>query len=60
MPDTTMRKKLMAIYRALYRAYGPQNWWPADTPFEVMVGAVLTRRGRTWKRPSPTSNGSGC
>jgi endonuclease-3 related protein len=43
MPDTTMRKKLMAIYRALYRAYGPQNWWPADTPFEVMVGAVLTQ-----------------
>jgi endonuclease-3 related protein len=24
-------------------AYGPQNWWPAETPFEVMVGAVLTQ-----------------
>ncbi len=24
-------------------AYGPQGWWPADTPFEVMVGAILTQ-----------------
>lgn len=24
-------------------AYGPQHWWPADTPFEVMVGAILTQ-----------------
>lgn len=23
--------------------YGPQHWWPGDTPFEVMVGAVLTQ-----------------
>ena len=36
-------KQLKAIYRALYRAYGPQHWWPGDTPFEVMVGAVLTQ-----------------
>ncbi len=33
----------MGIYRALYRAYGPQHWWPGDTPFEVTVGAVLTQ-----------------
>jgi endonuclease-3 related protein len=33
----------MTIYYALYRAYGPQHWWPGDTPFEVMVGAVLTQ-----------------
>jgi len=24
-------------------AYGPQRWWPADEPFEVMVGAILTQ-----------------
>lgn len=30
-------------YRALYRVYGPQSWWPAQTPFEVMVGAILTQ-----------------
>jgi endonuclease-3 related protein len=41
--DTTLRKKLMAIYRALLKAYGAQHWWPAKTPFEVMVGAVLTQ-----------------
>ena len=33
----------MALYRALYRSYGPQHWWPGDTPFEVMAGAVLTQ-----------------
>jgi endonuclease-3 related protein len=38
-----MQKKLMAMYRALHHAYGPQQWWPGDTPFEVMVGAVLTQ-----------------
>lgn len=31
------------IYNTLSRHYGQQNWWPADTPFEVMVGAVLTQ-----------------
>jgi endonuclease-3 related protein len=30
-------------YRALYRAWGPQHWWPADTRFEVIVGAYLTQ-----------------
>ena len=31
------------IYDTLYVAYGPQHWWPAETPFEVMVGAILTQ-----------------
>ncbi len=31
------------IYRRLSAAYGPQRWWPAESPFEVMVGAVLTQ-----------------
>lgn len=43
MPVSTTRKQLMAMYRALFKAYGPQHWWPGDTPFEVMVGAVLTQ-----------------
>lgn len=30
-------------YEALYRALGPQNWWPARTSFEVIVGAILTQ-----------------
>jgi len=31
------------IYKRLLRHFGPQGWWPADSPFEVMVGAVLTQ-----------------
>ncbi len=27
----------------MYAAYGPQDWWPAETPFEVMAGAILTQ-----------------
>lgn len=43
MPATKTRRQIMAMYRALFRAYGPQHWWPGDTPFEVVVGAVLTQ-----------------
>ena len=34
---------LQKIYHQLLDAYGPQNWWPAEEPFEVMVGAILTQ-----------------
>jgi endonuclease III related protein len=34
---------IRAVYDALDAAYGAQHWWPAQTPFEVMVGAVLTQ-----------------
>jgi endonuclease-3 related protein len=43
MYDKKIRKKLISVYHVLFRAYGPQHWWPGDTPFEVMVGAVLTQ-----------------
>jgi endonuclease III related protein len=36
-PEATVR----AIYRKLSRAWGRQHWWPAETPFEVIVGAIL-------------------
>lgn len=32
-----------AVFEALLVAYGAQHWWPAQTPFEVMIGAVLTQ-----------------
>lgn len=38
-----MRKKLFTLYRALYKSFGRQRWWPADSAFEVMVGAILTQ-----------------
>lgn len=34
---------LMSIYQNLFDRYGPRNWWPAETPFEVAVGAILTQ-----------------
>ncbi len=40
---TTSAKRLRKIHDALFRAYGPQNWWPARTRFEVILGAYLTQ-----------------
>lgn len=34
---------LLTIYNKLLNHYGARDWWPADTPFEVVVGAVLTQ-----------------
>jgi endonuclease-3 related protein len=34
---------LLKIYNALYKAFGPQHWWPGDSPFEIMIGAILTQ-----------------
>ncbi|HEV1994598.1 MAG TPA: hypothetical protein VGR03_09725 [Candidatus Acidoferrum sp.] len=31
------------FYDALYSALGPQHWWPGRTPFEVILGAILTQ-----------------
>jgi endonuclease-3 related protein len=41
--DRFPRRALRRLHERLLAAYGPQHWWPADTPFEVMVGAVLTQ-----------------
>jgi endonuclease-3 related protein len=41
--DEAAGARLAQFFSALYRAWGPQHWWPADTPFEVMVGAILTQ-----------------
>ena len=38
-----MRDRLLDIYDRLYDHYGPQHWWPGDSRFEMMVGAVLTQ-----------------
>lgn len=34
---------IMGIYNRLFNAFGPQHWWPGETPFEVAVGAILTQ-----------------
>ena len=33
----------MAYFNTMSRALGPMNWWPARTPFEVVLGAILTQ-----------------
>jgi endonuclease-3 related protein len=35
--------RLLAVYRRLRRCFGPADWWPARTGFEVCVGAILTQ-----------------
>ncbi|MEK7237884.1 MAG: endonuclease III domain-containing protein [Nitrospirota bacterium] len=39
----THKRVLTEIYRNLYNAFGPQRWWPGETPFETAVGAILTQ-----------------
>ena len=40
----TMNKNtLLDIYNKLYKFFGPQHWWPGDTPLEIIVGAILTQ-----------------
>ncbi|NVL90425.1 MAG: endonuclease III domain-containing protein [Desulfobacterales bacterium] len=34
---------LLDFYNRLYKAFGPRHWWPGDSPFEVVVGAILTQ-----------------
>ena len=37
------KKPLLDIYQLLYEQYGPQHWWPAETPLEMIIGAILTQ-----------------
>src|SRR5947209_8637127 len=38
-----LRGEIISYYRALLTRYGAQNWWPAQSRFEVIVGAYLTQ-----------------
>lgn len=42
------QRTFIEIYQCLYDHYGPQHWWPAQTPLEMVVGAVLTQN-TNWK-----------
>ena len=41
-------QRLRSMHDVLAKAYGPQHWWPAETPFEVILGAYLTQN-TAWK-----------
>ncbi len=44
-----MRDRLNEVYQRLFEAYGPQHWWPGESPFEVLVGAILVQN-TSWQR----------
>jgi len=37
------RDRLLKIFQKMYDHFGPLNWWPGDSPFEIMIGAILTQ-----------------
>jgi len=43
MPQLTQASAIPRYYASLLQRYGPQNWWPAQSRFEVIVGAYLTQ-----------------
>ena len=43
MGFTQTHRQLKEVYDRLFTAYGQQHWWPAEEPFEVMIGAILTQ-----------------
>ena len=43
-PSPSARPVVRDVYERLAERYGPRDWWPADGPFEVIVGAILVQR----------------
>jgi endonuclease-3 related protein len=43
MPAKSAARPLNRVFHRLKGHYGSQQWWPGETPFEIMVGAVLTQ-----------------
>ena len=43
MPTRAQGARIQQLAAALATAYGPQHWWPAETRFEVLLGAILTQ-----------------
>jgi len=43
MDNQSISQALLNIYHRLMAGYGPQYWWPAQEPFEIIVGAILTQ-----------------
>src|SRR5207245_9648940 len=42
-PRDRSKARLLRLYEALRRRYGPQRWWPGRSPYEIAVGAVLAQ-----------------
>ena len=52
VPKPNPQPVLRKYYDALLAAYGPQHWWPGRTPFEVIIGAILTQN-TSWTNVVP-------
>src|SRR3970040_656126 len=48
-------KHLLKIYHSFFERFGPQHWWPGETPFEVIIGAILTQN-TSWKNVEKAIN----
>lgn len=46
-----MTNRIQEIHARLLDHFGPQHWWPGETPFEIMLGAVLTQN-TSWRNVS--------
>lgn len=46
--EYSMKPTYMDLYEKLYNRYGAQKWWPADSDFEMMIGAILIQN-TSWK-----------
>ncbi len=43
MAKSSVKTRLLDLYHRLFSAFGPQDWWPGETRFEVALGAILTQ-----------------
>ena len=39
----SLNQRLLQLFDLLFDSYGPQHWWPGESPFEVIIGAILTQ-----------------
>ncbi len=46
---------LERIYQKLYDDYGPQHWWPGNSAFEIIIGAILTQN-TAWRNAEKAIN----
>jgi endonuclease III related protein len=56
------QETITEIYQLLYDAFGPQHWWPGDTQFEIITGAILTQN-TNWtnvEKAISNLNAAGC
>jgi endonuclease III related protein len=51
MAVSRLKEQLLDLYRRLLDRFGPQGWWPGDSPFEVALGAILTQN-TNWQNVS--------